>query len=164
MSEIEVGDGVAYAVRGDVILVLWKAPSRLSRGRWLFDATGKIASAMSSFAYVQIVLPSSSPPDKEMRTEASRWVERFASKLRTVVTVPIGDALWVNVVRTIMRAMFMLQGRASTHFVSDSVIGGVDKVRANATPETPSRDALLDACEALMRGLDEDASIVRRAR
>jgi hypothetical protein len=159
-----VGDGVAYAMRGDVVVVVWQAPARATRGRWLFEATAKNVESLSSFAYLQIVLPTSSPPDKDMREEANRWLQRFAPKLRMMVTVPIGDALWVNVVRTIMRAMFVLQGRSSTHFVTDTVVAGVDKVRSSSTAETPSRDALLDAFEALLRGLDEDASIVRRGR
>jgi hypothetical protein len=151
-------------LRGDVVVVLWKAPARFSRGRWLFEATAKNVANFSSFAYLQVVLPSSSPPDKEMRAEANRWLQRFAPKLRMMVTVPIGDALWVNVVRTIMRAMFMLQGRTSTHSVFDSIGAGVDKVRATGTSETPSREVLLDASEALFRALDEDPAIVRRAR
>jgi hypothetical protein len=162
VSEIQVGDEVAFVARGDVILILWKGPSRLARGQWLFDETTQFAEKASSFSCMQIILPSSSPPDKPMRDESNRWFARFAPKLRTIVTVPVGDALWINVVRAIMRTMFMLHGRSSTHFVFDSPRAAARKLRETATSDTPSLDTLLDDSEALLRALGEDPAIARR--
>ncbi len=153
MPDVAAGDGVAFVVHGDVVLTLWKEPARVARGRWLFDATERGIAERGSFVLIQLILPSSSPPDGPMRAESSVRIKRWGERLRRVVSIPLGDALWISVVRTIMRAMFILQRNATTQVVASDIASGLRLVRDVSSVETPSFEALKSDIAALFVAL-----------
>lgn len=155
MVEIAAKDGVAYAVRGDVAIALWKDAARVERGRWLFSGIERTAAQLPTFVILQLILPSSTPPDGPMREESVKFVKRLGPRIRRIVTVPLGDALWMNVVRTIMRAMFMLQRSLGTEMlVAADAAAGFKLLREAATPRTPNEEELIADVRALFDALE----------
>jgi hypothetical protein len=60
-------------------------------------------------------------------------------RLRRVVTVVLGDSMRVSLVRTIMRAMFLLQGMSRVQHIVSSVDDGLKTLLEDPTPKMPSR-------------------------
>ena len=106
-SSIHVNDGVAVAVHGDLVLIVYQAPARLHRSRWLFDLLDEAAAAANPYGIkgLMVILSTADPPDAATRAENVTRLRRLGSGLRVLVTVPIGDVFWVSVVRTVMRKL-----------------------------------------------------------
>lgn len=141
--DIQKHDGVFTAAAGDVVLILWDAPSRAPRIKWLFDVVEAHARRVANgVLLLQIIRESSSPPDAEGRAENTRGFKRTGDKLRKMVTVPVGDAIWTRLVRTVMRGMFLLQGKSDQLVVCARVFEGITELLKSAGPRTPARGAI----------------------
>lgn len=138
--DVRVKDGIAVATAGDVVLVLWDAPSRAPRIRWIFDATeAQIRTIPEGVITLQLIRSTASPPDAEARAENARGLTRVGDRLRRLVTIPLGDDFWTTCVRTIMRGMFVLQGQSGRLVVSARVDMGITELLKAASSRTPSR-------------------------
>jgi hypothetical protein len=143
MSRVKSSDGMAFLSAGDVFLVIWKEPSREHRIRWLFDQVdAAIATQPGGIIGMQLVLPTSSPPDGPARAENYKRMREIGPRMRRVVTVPLGDALWVTLVRTIMRGLMLVTGQSKMQFVADNEEQGYDLLYEAASPATPTRKML----------------------
>jgi hypothetical protein len=153
---IQTLDGVAFFARGDLALVVYQRAARLHRTRWLFDRLDEhAASVPGGILVLLVVLPSADPPDGPTRQENTLRTRKLAGALRRLVTVPVGDAFRVAVVRTVMRALAILQGNRRTHFISETIVEGISKAMEAATPDTPTRAKILEDLEALHSALGE---------
>jgi hypothetical protein len=67
--------------------------------------------------------------------------------------VPVGNSIWMSVVRTIVRSIYMLSGQSSRQVLASTVHEGIEHVRRCAGADTPSRaeltSAVADLCVAL---------------
>jgi hypothetical protein len=146
--EVVVSDGFAFAHGGDTAVIVYKSAARLKRIRWTFDRLEELTTRVRPINGLMIVLPSSDLPDAETRAENTRRMADMRGRLRHVVTVVLGDSMRVSLVRTIMRAIFLLQGMSRVQQIVSSVDEGVDALLSNPTPHMPSRmqieAALLD--------------------
>jgi hypothetical protein len=147
--DLQVKDGVAVGCRGDLVLVVYQAPARLHRTRWLFDMLDKAAAANpDGIRGLMVVLPTADPPDAKTRAENATRLRKLAPSVRLMVTVPVGDALWISVVRTVMRAMHLIEGRSRNQAVMTSLETGLDRLYEASGARTPPRsqtEADLDA-------------------
>jgi hypothetical protein len=140
MTMVETNDGVAVSVRGDLVLSLWKEPARVHRTRWFFDIVDEAAAKNpEGVGVLLLILPTSSPPDAPARAENAVRLRKLGKVIQRVVTVPLGDALFLNVVRTVMRAMFIVQGQARVQIVESSVSSGIGRTLEEASHRTPGR-------------------------
>jgi len=154
MSSVETNDGVAITSRGDLVLSLWQNPARVHRTRWFFDVVDEFASRNADgIVAMLIILPTASPPDAPARAENAVRLRKLGKVVRRVVTVPLGDAFFLNVVRTVMRAMFVVQGQAGTQIVESSVPVGINRILEAATPNTPGRALIESDVRALYKSL-----------
>lgn len=153
---VEVRDGVALLQMGDTLLVLWKAPA--SRDRWLHHMNRMETAAASrpnGILCVDLILAESTAPDAALRKQMQADFRRLGGKLRRFVVVPLGDSLWLSVVRTIVRGTLLLSGQSDRQRVTATVSQGLDEARAAAGPETPSTAELQQAVGALFSALGE---------
>ena len=152
-SAVETFDGIAAARCGDVLLVLWKLPATLERFAWLEERLAELERAEPSFVLVQLISSSSSPPDAKLRARVRTVLRGLEGRMRHLVSVPLGDALWMSVVRVIMRGMTLVSGQGQRSSVASSAKEAFDVVAAVAQPATPSRneleETLLAMCVAL---------------
>ncbi len=149
-------DGVAMLGRGDAILIVYQLAARLHRTRWLFARVNEyVAGRRGTFVVFMVVLPTADPPDRPTRAENAAELRKLGSRLRRLVTTPIGDAFRVSIVRTVMRALSALQGKAGVHFVGDSIDAGVLRVLEVAEKDTPSRAEMMSDLAALHAALGE---------
>jgi hypothetical protein len=152
MADAEQFDGVAAVSAGDILIVLWQAAARVHRARWVQARVERIAErAPTGFVLVQLILPSSNPPDKACRDEASATFKKYRGVMRQMITVPLGDSLWTNIVRAIIRTAVVVTGNAAQHEVASSAADAIARIRARATPDTPSSSELGAAVDSLFR-------------
>ena len=164
--EIQVFDGVAFAAAGDVNLVVYASPARLARSRWLFDRLDEsTACSEIPMCGFMVILPTADLPDAETRAENERRLRQLRAKLRRIVTVAIGDSLRLNLIRTVMRGMFLIQGQSQVQFVASTLDEGLRYLYRDATATTPARldvEATLRAmCARLECAPDAAAAFVR---
>ena len=152
MREFRVFDGVALAMQGDTFVSLWKSPALVDRVRWHGALLEQhVARQKSSALALMIVMPSSSPPVGEARVESNAVVRRIAPKLRLAVTAALGDSIQMQIVRTVMRGMFLLSGNAKRLVVVSTEAEGIERVHAAGEASTPPRHEI----EASLRALHE---------
>lgn len=151
--EIVVSDGIAFAFAGDTAVIVYAAPARLQRTRWLFDQLDALTARVAPINGLMIVLPAADVPDADTRAENTRRMGRLRGRLRRISTVVIGDSLRVNLVRTIMRAMFLLQGQSRVQTVVDSLDEGLSLLLVHPTPNMPDRAQLEAALREISRQL-----------
>lgn len=156
MNDVLSFDGVASAIAGDVILGLWQRPARIARVRWFSERMDQVAATSpDGFIVLMLILPSSSPPDAETRAFAKVSMGKHGKKLRRLITVPLGDAFWTNIVRTIMRGMVMITGQSSTHDVVATERLALERLRQAASTKTPPAALLETLVDELFRALGE---------
>jgi hypothetical protein len=136
-------DGVAVMGRGDTFSIVYQKAARLHRTRWLFERMDAFAARrQGDLMALMVVLPTADPPDGPTRAENAAGLKRLESRLRRLVTAPVGDAFRATIVRTIMRALAALQGKSGVHFVVNSVDEAVRRIRQAAGNDTPSGEQL----------------------
>jgi hypothetical protein len=158
-DDVHACDGVATVGSGDVLFVLWKLAPTVERYDWFESRLDEFAAQQASFVICQLILPTSTPPNARIRARTRETLARLRPKLRRVVSVPLGDALWMSVVRVVMRGMAIVTGHAETSTIASTLHEGLDQVTAAASSNTPGRAdfvvGLGKACAAL--GLERRA-------
>lgn len=141
-------------------MIVYEKPARLHRTRWLFDQVDEFVQRSSGdHIALLIVLPSADPPDGPTRAENKARLRKLGRSLRRIVTVPIGDAFRMTVVRTIMRAIALLQGQARVHFVEDSMEHGVGRLLEAASSATPPAHVIEEDLQAMYEALGARISL-----
>ncbi|HEV8248201.1 MAG TPA: hypothetical protein VGP93_20640, partial [Polyangiaceae bacterium] len=155
-GKVSVYDGVGMLRRGDTVLMVYQKPARLHRTRWLFDfidaALTRIDGDILGFL---IVLSTADPPDGPTRQENTVRLRKIGSRVRRLVTTPIGDAFWMSVVRAVMRGLNIALGYSSTRFVTDSVEKGLAQLLEVKSSKTPSAQQILADLDAIYLALGE---------
>lgn len=152
--EVLVRDGIGLAFAGDVALVLWNAPARAHRIRWIFETTeARSRKLPNGGVALQVILPTATPPDAEGRAENAKGLARMEGLLRRMVTVPVGDDLTTRIVRTVMRGMFLVQRQSDRQFVCAKTSEGVSELLKGAGPRTPPRSAIEQGISELYRAM-----------
>lgn len=152
--EVVVSDGFAFAHGGDTAVIVYKSPARLMRIRWIFDRIAELAARVGPINGLLIVLESSDLPDAETRAENTRRMVELRGRLRRVVTVVLGDSMRVSLVRTIMRAIFLLQGMSRVQLIVSSVEEGLHTLLDDPTPRMPKRPELQATLTEIARRLE----------
>ena len=152
--EVVVSDGFAFAHAGDTAVIVYKSAARLKRIRWIFDRIDELAARAAPINGLLIVLESSDLPDAETRAENTRRMMDLRGRLRRVVTVVLGDSMRVSVVRTVMRAMFLLQGISRVQHIVSSVDQGLDTLLSDPTPHMPNRAQIEAALSEISQRLE----------
>ena len=152
--EVVVSDGFAFAHGGDTAVLVYKAPARLQRIRWTFDRIEELAARKAPINGLLIVLESSDLPDAASRAENTRRMVELRGRLRRVVTVVLGDSMRVSLVRTVMRAMFLLQGMSRVQHIVSSVDEGLQTLLSEPTTEMPTRAQLEATLTEIARRLE----------
>ncbi len=151
----ETRDGVGLAQLGDTLIFLWKAPASLDRWRHQVSKIETMAvSRPRGVICLDLILEASSPPDAALRKQIQTDFRRMGTKMRRFVVVPLGDSIWLAVVRTIVRGVLLVSGHSGRLTIASTIRKGLDEIRAIATPETPSAEELQEAVAKLFSGLD----------
>lgn len=161
-QDVSQYEGVAFSGIGDTALVIYAQPARVDRTRWLFDRLDAfVASIDVPMCALMLILPTADFPDAETRAENDRRIKALHGKYRRVVTVVLGDSFRLNLVRTIMRGMFFVNGQSHLLQVASTLDDGVQQLLREASEHTPKRGPL----EARLRvmghelGCDETFSL-----
>jgi hypothetical protein len=154
---VQANDGVAAAVRGDTLVVVYQEPARLHRSRWVYDLADRLVERCpEGILALTIVLPTCAPPDGPTRAENSLRLRRLGSSLRRLVTVPVGDDLSRSIVRSVVRATAVLQRGPSRLLLSDTVDEGIACLLESARSLSPSFDRIAADVRSLCDELDVD--------
>ena len=142
--------------RGDVALYVYSSDARLHRTRWAFDrADESVRSAPDGILILFIIPPSAAPPDSATRAENSARLKKVLPSIRRFVTVPLGDALRVSIVKAVMRAMILIQRQIGRHVIASTEADGISHLLECAGPDTPDRATLEADLRSLWEALDQ---------
>lgn len=123
---IVLHDGVAVSSIGRVLFVVYERPARLHRTRFIFDRADELAAKYpDSIHGLMVVLPTADVPDGPTRAENKARLSQLRPVLKQLVTVAVGDSFRIQLVRTVMRTLNVLQGFSSTHRVESSIVEGI---------------------------------------
>ncbi|MEZ4409955.1 MAG: hypothetical protein R3A52_26285 [Polyangiales bacterium] len=151
---VEVFDGVASVVTGDVLIALWQAPARAARIRHITAVTERMLRAREgTIAGCQFLLPSASPPRLQERSDIGAGIDVVLPRSRRLVTVPLGDAAWQSVVRGVMKAGLFLIGQSSRVKVAANAGEAFALLGEVATSDTPDAAVMARALDALHEAL-----------
>jgi hypothetical protein len=146
-------DGLATIVRGDTIVILWKAPARTLRARWLFDRVDKLAAQHpEGFMTLMIILPSSAPPDGQTVKESRARLAKLDPAMRKTVISVVGDSVWQSVARGVLRIL-MPAMRSRLAFAKDND-DAIARLVKSGTKHTPTAAELAEDVRALYEELD----------
>lgn len=155
-GKVFVYDGVGMLFRGDTCLAVYQKAARIERTRWLFDVVENyLLDHDTDLLAFLIVLPSADPPDAPTRQENTNRMRKIAPRVRRLVTVPIGNAFKVNVVRAIMRGLNFLLRQSDTHSIADTVEEGLDVLFEVASVRTPPARQIHEDIGAIYQALGE---------
>ncbi len=150
--------GVATVSAGDALLILWKAGANVPRIRWVTGrAVAHIGERPRSIVAVQLLLPSATPPGPREVGAVRDGLRAVGPHARRLVVVPLGDAAWQTVVRSVMRAGLAIVGQSERIKVADSPRGAFDALAEVSSEATPPRASLESAVDALFASLGEPA-------
>ena len=153
-AAVQMYDGLAMSTRGDAIAILWKAPARLHRSRWLFDQLDRIiAEQPEGVLTLMVILPTSAPPDRATSIESARRLIKIRSGTRRAVVVILGDSLWQSMAKGILR-VFMPSWGSSRLLFAGEVDEGIAKLARAASPRTPKAATIQRDVRALYAALD----------
>lgn len=146
-TELVNVDGIAFGYLGDLCILVYNVPPRFERMHRLYDHCdaflAKITRAGGTALTLQIVLPSSTPPDGPARTETRHRLATIDPQVRRLVTVAVGDDVKTSMVRVLMRGIFMLSAYRDTRFVTDTVPPAVELLCADRSASTPRRHEIV---------------------
>jgi len=146
-------DGVASIIRGDTISILWKAPARSLRARWLFDRVDRLAAQYpDGYLTLMIILPSSAPPDGPTVAESASRLARLSPGMKRTVIVIEGESVWQSIGRGVLRVL-MPSLRTRLVFAKD-IHDGIARVAKAGSKHTPSVSELVEDVRALRAELD----------
>lgn len=137
-------------VHGDVICVVWSETCTEERWVWLMDAVREVLAAdEGNFIMLMIMEPTAGPPNAKVRSIAAEDFRQLGQRLRKLIAVPMGDGLWLGVVRTVVRGVLLFSGRSDSQEVVSNLAEGLERVRELATSRTPATSLLEGALEQL---------------
>jgi Protein kinase domain len=152
-SSVLAYDGVAMARRGDTISILWKAPARHLRARWLYDQLDRVVAELpEGMLALMIILPTSAPPDRTTSVESAIRLLKLRPAVRKAVVVVIGDSVWQRVAQGVLRA-FMPWGSSRLAF-APTVDEGIARLLKATGDRTPKAAAIERDVRALYAALD----------
>ena len=155
-GKVLVYDGVGMLFRGDTCLIVYQRAARIERTRWLFDVVENyLLDHDADLLAFLIVLPSADPPDGPTRQENADRMRKIGPRVRRLVTMPIGNAFKVNLVRAIMRALNMMLRRSHREWIADSVDEGLDALLEDASEHTPTARQIRDDIGVIYQALGE---------
>jgi hypothetical protein len=155
-GKVLVYDGVGVLFRGDTCLVVYQRPARIERTRWLFDVVENyLLDNDTDLLAFMIVLPSADPPDARTRQENNDRMRKIGHRIRRLVTMPIGNAFRVNIVRTIMRGLSLLAGHSDTRSIADTVEEGLDAILEVKSERTPPASQIRADIAEIYKALGE---------
>jgi hypothetical protein len=156
---VTMGDEVAVAVVGDVLIELWRGPATTPRWRWMMAQREALAAKNAQgFVDLSLILSTSSPPDAALRSQMQKDFRSLGTSMRRMVVVPLGDSLWLALVRAIVRGILLVSGQSKVQFVASNTREGFDRVLEAASPQTPTRAQLGDAVIELTKALGANPS------
>jgi hypothetical protein len=158
---LQVFDGVAFIQRGDVALCVYGSDARVHRTRWLFDRADECVRNVGEpdgILILFLIPPSAAPPDAATRAENSARFKKVFPSIRRFVTVPLGDALRVSIVKAVMRAMILVQRQIGRHVIASTEADGITRLLERAGPDTPNRAAIEADLRSLWEALDKKAA------
>jgi len=153
-GKVLLHDGVGMLRRGDVCLIVYQKPARLERTRWLFDVVDGMMEKTDLLG-LMIVLPSSEPPDAPTHQENYVRLRRLGPRVRRLVTVPVGNAFKMSVVRAVMRGLNVILGHSGTRFISDNVDAGLARLLEAKSAKTPTASHIVADLRAVYIALGE---------
>ncbi|MGC4093213.1 MAG: hypothetical protein QM756_36060 [Polyangiaceae bacterium] len=156
MDDLQVFDGVGVALKGDTIVSLWLEPATLSRVRWHRAVVESFFARVEQPLVLMIIHETSSPPKGEARDESNALAGKLARRVRAMVTVASGNGLWEQVVRSMMRAMFLMSGQSKRLSVVASEAEGIARITRESGGSTPSASEIAAVIEGLRVGLQSD--------
>jgi DNA-binding CsgD family transcriptional regulator len=152
LIEVRLFSGVAAAALGDTLVTLWSTPANEQRWSWSCSFAEELMRAhQDGVLLLSLVLSTSSPPNNAVRALMKADLQRFGAGLRRFVVVPLGDSIWMAIVRMIGRAVLLLGGQSDRQMVAASVEQGFARLLQAAGPKTPSRSELEQAITELSR-------------
>jgi hypothetical protein len=155
-GKVLLHDGVGMLRRGDTCLIVYQKAARLERTRWLFDVVDEmIATTGFDLLALLIVLPSADPPDTPTHQENYLRLRRLGSRVRRLVTVPVGNEFRTSVVRAVMRGLNVILGHSGTRFVANRVDAGITRLLEVSSLRTPPASQILADVRALYLTLGE---------
>lgn len=157
-TKVQVFDGVAFMQRGDVALYVYSSDARLHRTRWAFDRADDCVRTVGQpdgILILFIIPPSAAPPDAATRAENSARFKKIFPSIRRFVSVPLGDALRVSIVKAVMRAMILVQRQVGRHVIASTEAEGITRLLERAGPDTPDRATLEADLRSLWEALDD---------
>jgi DNA-binding CsgD family transcriptional regulator len=166
LIEVRLFSGVAAAALGDTLVVLWSKPASQQRWSWSCSFVEELMrSHEAGVLLLSLVLDTSSPPDNAVRALMKADLQRFGARLRRFVVVPLGDSIWMAIVRMIGRAVLLLGGQSDKQIVAATLEQGFARLLQAAGPTTPSRSELEQAIAELSRllGVVPVSASVKRA-
>jgi len=149
--QTEFGDGVSFGHHGDVLIWVWEKDGTSARQDWISQRALPVASAAGNIMALNIILPSSNPPDAGGRDASSAFAKALGPSLRWAVTVAPGDSFRLNIVRTVLRLVVMLGGQGGKHTVHSTVAEGIEKLHAHARTQTPTAAEMEALANRLMQ-------------
>jgi hypothetical protein len=112
MTEIKLevqDEGLAIAIVGRVMVVIWRGTPTAERMRMLKRVTERmLADCADGFCQIQVIEANSPPPDSEQRKASAQLLERMRGAARGIAFVIEGDGARPAIVRTILRGMSVL--------------------------------------------------------
>jgi hypothetical protein len=151
MASPETDGGLLVRECGDVCLAVWTGPTDAPRLRIMAAEISAIANRNAgSLVVCQFVVSASRPPDADARAEIVAMLQR-KGRLRRFITVPVGDAFWVGVVRSIMRAFFVLVRRSEMMVIADDEQAAIASILEAKSARTPSAGVLAEAIADILR-------------
>jgi hypothetical protein len=155
-GKVLVYDGVGMLFRGDTCLIVYQKDARIERTRWLFDVVENyLLDHDTDVLAFMIVLPSAAPPDAPTRQENTFRMKKIGARVRKLVTLPIGNAFKVQVVRTVMRGLNLILGRSDRESIADTLDEGLDELLRSASERTPPARQIRDDIRLIYQALGE---------
>jgi hypothetical protein len=152
--KVNTKDGTAAVAVGDVLISLWLAPANVPLWHWHFAQVEETARrSPEGVLYLDLILPSSNPPDAALRAIMQADLRRFGPQLRKLIAVPLGDGMWISIVRAIVRGTLLVSGHAKRAAVVATVAEGITLACELASPATPTAQALRGAVTELFQAL-----------
>jgi hypothetical protein len=150
-SAVKATDDIATAAVGDTLVLLNRRTGTAEGWRsWMFpQIEALLAAHPGGIILFSVILPNAGTPDRETTAVIQTDLRRIGGKIRRNVVVVLGDAIWISVVRTFIRAIALISGRSREQVFATTIREGLEKVREAAGPSTASRadlEAALDAC------------------
>lgn len=145
------GDGLVCVEAGDTLITLWLLPPTMARWVWHSERIQALHDKQrDGFLYMSIIASTSTPPDQAVRGRIQEDLRRWSKRVRKVVIVPVGDSVWLSLVRALIRTMLIVTGQSKQQSVVATTNGGIAEIVRNAGANTPPQKDLEVIVDMLM--------------